>query len=225
MRASRLLRLLLLLQNRGRMTAGDLARELEVAPRTILRDVDALTEAGLPVVVQAGYRGGIALGFDYRTRLTGLAADEAEALGVLLAHPPDSLGEIGLGDAASRAGRKLLEALPDPVRQRAREGARRFRLSGGGSGDRDVRSADDPRLPALAMAIRGRQVVRLRAFRDDERVVHPVALVFGADGWLLEDAIAPAAPEAQAAWGDINVSAKTFPSPGDAPAAAATAGR
>ena len=226
MRASRLLRMLLLLQNRGRMTAADLARELEVVPRTILRDVDALTEAGLPVVVQAGYRGGIALGFDYRTRLTGLAADEAEALGVLLAHPPDSLRDIGLGDAAARAGRKLLEALPDPVRQRALDGARRFRLSGGaGRVDRDVRSADDPRVSAVAMAIRGRQVVRLRAFRDDERVVHPVALVLGADGWRLEDAIAPAAPEAQAAWGDINVSAKTFPLPGGAPVAGATAAR
>ncbi len=83
MRASRLLQMLLLLQNRGRMTAQDLSRELEVAPRTILRDVDALTEAGLPVVVQAGYRGGISLGFDYRTRLTGLSTDEAEALGAL----------------------------------------------------------------------------------------------------------------------------------------------
>lgn len=208
MRASRLLQMLLLLQNRGRMTARDLSRELEVAPRTILRDVDALTEAGLPVVVQAGYRGGIALGFDYRTRLTGLAADEAEALGVLLARPPDTLRDIGLADAAARAGRKLLEALPDPVRQRALDGATRFRLSGAA----DTRSTMDPRVPALAAAIRGRQVVRLRAFRDDERVVHPVALAFGADGWLLEDAIAPALPEPQAAWGDINVSAKTFES-------------
>lgn len=207
MRASRLLQMLLLLQNRGRMTARDLARELEVAPRTILRDVDALTEAGLPVVVQAGYRGGIALGFDYRTRLTGLAADEAEALGVLLAGPPEALREIGLGDAAARAGRKLLEALPDAVRARALDGAQRFRVGSGES-----RSADDPRLPALAAAIRGRQVVRLRAFRDDERVVHPVALVCGPGGWRLDDAIVPAVPEPHAAWGDINVSAKTFPS-------------
>lgn len=229
MRASRLLQMLLLLQNRGRMTAGDLARELEVAPRTILRDVDALTEAGLPVVVQAGYRGGIALGFEYRSRLTGLAADEAEALGVLLTGPPGRLRDIGMADAAARAGRKLLEALPDPVRQRALDGAARFRLSGDGdghrSGDGGVRSADDPRLPALAAAIRGRQVVRLRAFRVDERVVHPVALVFGADGWLLEDAIAPALLERQAAWGDINVSAKTFPPPGDVSGAAVTAAR
>ena len=63
MRASRLLQILLLLENRGRMTSSRLADELEVTPRTILRDVDALTEAGLPMVVDAGYRGGIELGF------------------------------------------------------------------------------------------------------------------------------------------------------------------
>lgn len=229
MRASRLLQMLLLLQNRGRMTARDLSRELEVAPRTILRDVDALTEAGLPVVVQPGYRGGIALGFDYRTRLTGLDADEAEALGVLLAHPPVALAQLGLGDAATRAGRKLIESFPDAVRLRALDGATRFRLSGDGHGhgrgDGGARSAEDPRLPALAAAIRGRQVVRLRAFRDDERVVHPVALVLDADGWVLEDAIAPARPEPQTAWGDVNVSAKTFPAPGAASGTAPTAAR
>ena len=92
-------------------------------------------------------------------------------------------------------------------------------------GDGGARSADDPRLPALAAAIRGRQVVRLRAFRDDERLVHPVALVFGADGWVLDDAIAPARSEPQTAWGDVNVSAKTFPAPGAASGTAATAAR
>ncbi|MGE3178066.1 MAG: HTH domain-containing protein, partial [Vicinamibacterales bacterium] len=61
MRASRLLQILLLLQNRGRLTSAALARELEVARRTILRDVDALTEAGLPIVVHQGNRGGIEL--------------------------------------------------------------------------------------------------------------------------------------------------------------------
>ena len=91
MRASRLLQILLLLQNRGRLTTATLARELEVNRRTVLRDVDALTEAGLPVIVHRGQRGGIELGFNYRTRLTGLSADEAEALGVLLTRPADEL--------------------------------------------------------------------------------------------------------------------------------------
>ncbi len=64
MRASRLLRILLLLQNRGRHTSAQLAAELEVARRTILRDVDALTEAGLPIIVYQGNQGGIELGFN-----------------------------------------------------------------------------------------------------------------------------------------------------------------
>ena len=85
------------------MTSGALARELEVTQRTILRDVDALTEAGLPMVVHAGYRGGIELGFEYRTRLTALAADEAEAIGVLLSRPTDELAALGIADAATRA--------------------------------------------------------------------------------------------------------------------------
>src|SRR5260370_9088181 len=90
MRASRLLRILLLLQNRGRLTSAQLATELEVAPRTILRDVDALTEAGLPIIAFQGNQGGIALGFDYPTRLTGLPAPEPPPLALILARPiPD----------------------------------------------------------------------------------------------------------------------------------------
>lgn len=72
MRAARLLQILLLLQNRGRQTSVQLAQELEVAPRTILRNVDAMTEAGLPIIDLQGNGGVIELGFNYRTRLTGL---------------------------------------------------------------------------------------------------------------------------------------------------------
>ena len=64
MRAARLLQLLLLLQNRGRLTSAQLASELEVSSRTILRDVDAMTEAGLPIIVYQGNQGGIELGFN-----------------------------------------------------------------------------------------------------------------------------------------------------------------
>jgi predicted DNA-binding transcriptional regulator YafY len=206
MRASRLLQILLILQNRGRMTAAGLARELEVAPRTILRDVDALTEAGLPMVVHAGYRGGIELGFDYRTRLTGLAADEAEALGVLLGRPVDELDALGLSGAATRAARKLFESFPDQVRARVHEGARRFRFAAGAP----AAMPDDPRLPALASAVRERRIVRVRAFQPDERVIHPVALVCAPEGWLVEDARAPGHLIPLDACGDINISAKAF---------------
>ena len=204
MRASRLLQILLLLQNRGRLTSGDLARELDVTPRTILRDVDALTEAGLPMVVHAGYRGGIELGFDHRTRLTGLAADEAEAIGVLLSRPVDDLAPLGIVDAANRARRKLMESFPDAVRARASEAARRFRF------ERQNSPIDDPRLPALAAAVREHRVVRIHAYQPNERVIHPVALVCESAGWTVEDDLAPEAPMRLDDCGDINISSRTF---------------
>lgn len=203
MRASRLLQILLLLQNRGRLTSADLAGELEVARRTIMRDLDALTEAGLPIVVFRGPRGGIELGFNYRTRLTGLAADEAEALGVLLTRPLGPIVDLGLADAANRARRKLMESLPDPVRARAALAARRFRLDGERS------ASDDLRLPALAAAIRDHRIVRINAHGPAERVVHPAALVYGRQGWELEDQLSDTRI-ALTACGDINVSSRTF---------------
>ena len=113
MRAARLLQILLLLQNRGRQTSVQLAQELEVAPRTILRDVDAMTEAGLPIIVHQGSGGGIELGFNYRTRLTGLARDEAAALGLILSAENPMISALGLENAAKRARAKLIESLPD----------------------------------------------------------------------------------------------------------------
>ena len=205
MRASRLLRLLLLLQNHGRLTSAQLAKELEVARRTILRDLDALTEAGLPVLVFQGQRGGIELGFNYRTRLTGLSADEAEALGVLLSRPAPELAELGMAAAAARACSKLLESLPDPVRERARLASRRFRFAA------DERTTTgDARISALAKAIREQRIVRIRAHSRDEHVIHPVSLEYGRRGWRVEDDLRPGKPIALASCGDINVSAKTF---------------
>lgn len=203
MRASRLLQILLLLQNRGRLTTATLARELEVARRTILRDVDALTEAGLPMIVHRGSHGGIELGFSYRTRLTGLDGDEAEAIGVWLARPVDELDALGMADAANRARRKLIESFPDLVRERAAAAARRFRFAV------DPSPSADPRLPALAQAVRQSRIVRVRAFGPGERVVHPVALVCQRGGWLVEDELtASTIPLVEC--GDINVSARTF---------------
>ncbi|MGE3508518.1 MAG: helix-turn-helix transcriptional regulator [Vicinamibacterales bacterium] len=195
--------MLLLLQNRGRLTTADLARELEVARRTILRDVDALTEAGLPIVVHRGQRGGIELGFSYRTRLTGLSTDEAEAIGVLLTQPLGALTALGLGAAADRGRRKVLESLPDQTRECALRAAGRFRF------DAERAADDDPRIPALAAAIRQHRVVRIRAHRPDERVVHPAALVWRGGGWMVEDELSHACIPLRAC-GDINISARTY---------------
>jgi predicted DNA-binding transcriptional regulator YafY len=204
-RASRLLLELLLLQNRGRMTASELAGELGVSRRTVLRDIDALGEAGLPVLVHRGARGGFELGFNHRTRLTGLASDEAEALGVLLAAPVPELAELGLADAAARARTKLVESLPDPVRATVLRSQDRVRFVGGGAA-----SDPDARVRALAEAIRGRRVVRLDARSRAPVVVHPARLLRSTDEWAVADARTPDTAVPQHLWGTVNVSALSY---------------
>jgi predicted DNA-binding transcriptional regulator YafY len=204
MRASRLLRILLALQNRGRLTASQLSEELEVTRRTIMRDIDALAEAGLPIVVHRGNRGGIELGFNYRSRLVGLSALEAEALGVLLALSNPALAELKLLDAAKTGRDKLVESMPSLSRERIELSQRRFQFSG--CSDRQT----DLRIAALAGAIRDSVVVRIRSKSATPQSIHPVALQFGAAGWAVIDDQSPNVPISQDEIGDINVSARRF---------------
>lgn len=198
MRAARLLQILLILQNRGRATAPALAAELEVTPRTILRDVDAMTEAGLPILATRGTGGGIELGFNYRTRLTGLDQAEAEALAVWLAAPPAAIDALGMGKAALSARAKLVESYPDTVRAHFATAASRFRAAAAPP------APPDPRIKALAGAIREGRLVRLRVRSANPMILRPTALIFGADGWALQGA--PSAPPVPLAeWGDINI--------------------
>lgn len=202
MRASRLLQILLILQNRGRQTAPRLAEELEVAPRTILRDVDALTEAGLPIIVHRGNQGGIELGFNYRTRLTGLASDEAEALGVLLGRAHTEADALGLSAAAQRAVAKLIESLPDAVRCKVQQARARFPI--------ELQTQDaDLRIQAIAEAIRSKRYLTLGMRSKTPIGLKPVTLGFdGKDWWVADDG---AARIGRKKWGDINISRKPRP--------------
>ncbi|GAA1384720.1 WYL domain-containing protein [Kitasatospora putterlickiae] len=114
MKADRLLSILLLLQTRGRVPATELAERLEVSVRTIYRDVEALSAAGVPVYTERGRHGGISLLPGYRTDVSGLTADEARALFVLSAQGVHS--DLGLDGALGSALRKVMAALPAPHR-------------------------------------------------------------------------------------------------------------
>jgi len=204
MRASRLLRILLVLQNRGRVTTLQLATELEVARRTVMRDIDALTEAGLPIVVHRGHLGGVELGFHYRTRLVGLDAAEAEALAVILALPKSPLAALGIESAARLACDKLVESLPEIVRQRIRQAQLRFRFQESNAGPAD------PRVAALAAAIRDSAITRIHAKSNSPRTIHPMALEFRSGGWAVIDELNPQCPIPVGECGDINISARKF---------------
>ncbi|GHC83938.1 helix-turn-helix transcriptional regulator [Streptomyces flavofungini] len=194
MRASRLVSLLLLLQNRGRMTAAALAAELEVSVRTVYRDVESLVAAGVPVCGEAGHDGGYTLLDGYRTRLTGLTAGEAEAL--FLAALPGPAAELGLGSVLAAAELKLAAALPVELRRQARGIRERFHLDAPGW----YREADDvPHLPAVAAAVWQRRAVQVRyrrwyAPRVVERRLEPYGIVLKAGSWYVvarADADAP----------------------------------
>lgn len=125
MRADRLVTMvLLLLRQRGRMTATALARELEVSTRTVLRDIEALSAAGVPVYAERGRHGGFALLPGFRTELTGLNHDEALAL--LVAGSRRGAQAFGLGSALASAMLKVVDALPESYRVTAAGAAERL---------------------------------------------------------------------------------------------------
>jgi predicted DNA-binding transcriptional regulator YafY len=165
MRASRLVSLLLLLQTRGRMTAQDLADELEVSVRTVYRDVESLGASGVPIYADRGPAGGYQLLDGYRTRLTGLTGDEAGTL--FLAGVPGPAAELGLGSVLAAAERFHLDA---PGWFRADE--------------------PTPHLATVADAVWRERMLEVRyrrwkAPREVTRTLSPLGVVLKAGRWYL----------------------------------------
>jgi predicted DNA-binding transcriptional regulator YafY len=175
---------MLLLQSRGGMTAAELAAELEVSVRTIHRDVEALSGAGVPVYADRGPYGGIRLVDGYRTRLTGLTGDEAEA--IFLSGLPGPAAELGLGTVVAAARLKVLASLPGELRNRASRLVERFHLDAAGwfqAGE------PVPHLTAVSDAVWEGRRLRMVYGRDRdttvERIIDPLGVVLKGGVWYL----------------------------------------
>jgi predicted DNA-binding transcriptional regulator YafY len=182
-RASRLVNLLLLLQSRGGLTAAELARELEVSVRTVHRDVEELSAAGVPIFAERGPLGGIRLVDGYRTRLTGMTADEAEAL--FLAGLPGPAAQLGLGTVVAAAQLKVMAALPPELRSRASRIVQRFHLDATGWFQAEEAI---PHLATLSAAVWDGRAVRISYERGGgpvERTVGPLGLVLKGGVWYV----------------------------------------
>lgn len=183
MRASRLLSILMLLQTRGRMSAEALAAEVEVSVRTVYRDVDQLSAAGVPVYAERGRDGGFQLLDGWRTRLTGLTAPEAQAL--FMAGLPGPASELGLGDAMAAAQLKLLAALPAGWQADAQRVGARFHLDAL-DWYRSAVPADHLAPVAAAVWAESRLKITYESWTDlGERLVDPLGLVLKAGTWYL----------------------------------------
>ncbi len=183
MRASRLLSILMLLQSNGRSSAEQLAEQLEVSVRTIYRDVDQLSAAGVPIYAERGRAGGFALLDGWRTRLTGLTASEAQAL--FLAGLPGPAAELGLGDAMAQAQLKLLATLPAGWQDDARRVAARFHLD---PVDWFKSAVPAGFLLQVAEAVWDERVLWIRYQRGNatiEREIEPLGLVLKAGNWYV----------------------------------------
>ena len=180
MRAARVLDMLLVLQRRGRRTALELAEALEVSERTILRDVEALSEAGVPIFTVQGAGGGIELVDGFQTHLTGLTTDEARCL--LLVGQPQVAHRLGLGAPTRTARNKLLAAVPTALAEEA-DGLSNWFLHDPDpwAGNRVAHGE----LRRLARSVQLRRRVELSIAHEPTVTVRPLGLVLKAGSWHL----------------------------------------
>ncbi|MBJ3785422.1 helix-turn-helix transcriptional regulator [Devosia sediminis] len=181
MRASRLLFILTTLQAKGHVTAQALADECEVSLRTIYRDVDALSAAGIPVYSVQGSSGGYRLLDGYKVRLNGLSSTEAEA--IFLAGLTRQAAELGLGAAAASARAKLIAALPEAMRSGGMQSRFHFDAPAWFA---EAEALDH--LPVVADAVWNQRPIRMRyrgKTEDRERQVEPIGIVLKGGAWYL----------------------------------------
>ncbi|MEJ7596365.1 MAG: WYL domain-containing protein [Kofleriaceae bacterium] len=183
MRASRLVSIMMLLQTRGRVSARALAAHLEVSTRTVYRDIDELSAAGIPVVVERGAAGGFELLDGWRTTLTGLTPNEAQSL--FVSGLPGPAVQLGLGDTMASAQLKLLAALPREWQAEAHRVSSRFHVDLAGW---YRRTGPVQHLRSLADAVWGDQRITIRYESWTavvERELEPLGLVIKAGEWYL----------------------------------------
>lgn len=184
-RADRLLAILLILQRGGRVTAGHLARRLEVSERTIYRDLEALGAAGVPVYAEPGRNGGVRILEGYRTDLTGLSVGEAELLPLL--GLSDVFAGLDVGPSLRRTEAKVLMSLPEDHRRRAEQSRRRIYvdLSRWWEHGEAV-----PNLPTVVEALFASRRLRIRYRRGGDqtlvrRTLDPYGVVVQGGTWYL----------------------------------------
>ncbi|GHO43969.1 helix-turn-helix transcriptional regulator [Ktedonospora formicarum] len=215
MRADRLLTILMLLQTRGRMTARELAERLEVSERTIYRDMEALSMAGIPVYAERGPGGGCQLLGDYKTTLNGLNSTEIQALFTAL--DSSSLVDLGMAQALHDARLKLMTALPVPdcelaqhTRQRVHVDHRSWFASA---------SHSEHHLPLIQQALYEDHILHIQYHMDDgalvKRLIAPYGLVSKAGTWFLIGAHCEISVIAVATMQCVEMTEKTFIYPQD----------
>lgn len=188
MRADRLLSILLHLQVNRRVKARELAERFEVSERTVIRDLEALSAAGVPVYAIRGNGGGWELLEAYRTNLTGLNPTEVQAL--FLQTSAQFLADLGLKQASQTAFTKLLAALPTLQRHEAEDVRQRIHIDGAGWHEFEEKA---PAFPVVQQAVWQNRKVQLHYQRNDEalveRLVDPLGLVAKGRIWYLVAAV------------------------------------
>lgn len=184
MRADRLISILLLLQNKGKLTTRELAKELEVTERTIHRDMEALSAAGIPVVAERGKAGGWRLLKQYRTNLTGLKANEIKSL--LISPSFQLLTDLGLTKDWYEARQKILASIPSSLQKNADHVWNRIHV------DTSAWRQSTEKMESfkvLQQAIWEERILQIKYERADgecvERIVNPLGLVAKGSTWYL----------------------------------------